>query len=78
MAARSGAKLLVYRHNDLLHLEELLQASNCRRKLVVTDSLFSMDGMGLSLLQVSAAALCQPANFYVLVKAVVKDGKNAT
>ncbi|KAK9811163.1 hypothetical protein WJX73_007652 [Symbiochloris irregularis] len=44
LAARSGARLQVYRHNDLLHLDELLQASDCKRKLVVTDSLFSMDG----------------------------------
>jgi 8-amino-7-oxononanoate synthase len=35
----------VYRHNDMAHLDELLTAAppGCR-KLVVTDSLFSMDG----------------------------------
>lgn len=38
-------KLLVYRHNDMQHLEELLRACpEGHRKLVVTDSLFSMDG----------------------------------
>ena len=38
-------KLLVYRHNDMQHLEELLRACpGGHRKLVITDSLFSMDG----------------------------------
>ena len=33
------------RHNDLTHLAELLQACPVsKRKLVITDSLFSMDG----------------------------------
>lgn len=41
----SGVTLQVYRHNDMTHLEQLLQeAPAAARKLVVTDSLFSMDG----------------------------------
>lgn len=44
LAVRSGAQLVVYRHCDLSHLEQQLQAASHRRKLVVTDSLFSMDG----------------------------------
>ena len=41
----SRAKLCRYRHNDLEHLEALLQESGAyRRKLVVTDAIFSMDG----------------------------------
>lgn len=40
-----GVVLQVYRHNDLRHLAQLLEAAPARaRKLVVTDSLFSMDG----------------------------------
>jgi len=45
LAARAGAGVRVYRHNDLAHLERLLVACPPgRRRLVITDSLFSMDG----------------------------------
>ena len=41
----SRADVLVYPHGDLAQLEEQLRASeDCRRRLIVTDSLFSMDG----------------------------------
>jgi 8-amino-7-oxononanoate synthase len=40
----SGSKTLVYRHRDMTHLEELLKRENSRKKLVVTDTVFSMDG----------------------------------
>lgn len=53
-AARlSGATLRVFRHNDLDHLEKILRqcrtaepggAKTCRHILVVTESVFSMDG----------------------------------
>lgn len=46
-AARlSGATLRVFRHNDLADLEEILQWSGKRggRTLIVTESIFSMDG----------------------------------
>jgi 8-amino-7-oxononanoate synthase len=41
----SRARTFVYAHNDLNHLEERLkQSSGLRRKLIVTESIFSMDG----------------------------------
>ena len=45
----SRAEVIVYRHADAVHLEEQLAAWRCsagadRRALVVTDSIFSMDG----------------------------------
>lgn len=41
----SGANIHVYRHNDLEDLQSCLrQAAGGRRRLVVSDSLFSMDG----------------------------------
>ena len=41
----SRAKTIVYAHCDLGQLEEVLkQAGGCRRKLIVTETIFSMDG----------------------------------
>ncbi len=42
---RSGCEKQVFRHNDVAHLEELLRAAGPERaKLVVFESLYSMDG----------------------------------
>jgi 5-aminolevulinate synthase len=42
---RSGAEKRIWRHNDTAHLEELLAASEPKRpKLIVFESLYSMDG----------------------------------
>lgn len=44
-ARLSGARLRVYRHDNLPKLEsELDKAGSARRRVIVTDSLFSMDG----------------------------------
>lgn len=41
----SRAKIIVYDHCDPNHLEELMQStSNIRRRVIVTDGVFSMDG----------------------------------
>ncbi len=42
----SGARLFRYRHNDLDHLESLLkkQADKFKNRLIVTETIFSMDG----------------------------------
>ncbi|MGD0167255.1 MAG: 8-amino-7-oxononanoate synthase [Gaiellaceae bacterium] len=40
----SGAKASRYRHGDLDQLEKMLSGSRAKRKLIVTDTVFSMDG----------------------------------
>jgi 5-aminolevulinate synthase len=41
---RAGCDKKVFRHNDLSHLEELLSTTGDRPKLIVFESLYSMDG----------------------------------
>jgi 8-amino-7-oxononanoate synthase len=40
----SRAKTVVFRHKDVHHLETLMSREPARRRLVLTDSVFSMDG----------------------------------
>ncbi|MCB5175528.1 5-aminolevulinate synthase [Microvirga lenta] len=41
---QSGCDKQIFRHNDLAHLEELLKAAGDRPKLIVFESVYSMDG----------------------------------
>jgi 5-aminolevulinate synthase len=40
---QSGCEKQIFRHNDLAHLEELLKAAGDRPKLIVFESIYSMD-----------------------------------
>ena len=53
----SRAKVEIYPHLDLNRLEDLLRQRGFRRKLVVTESVFSMDGHQAPLKEISA--LCR-------------------
>ncbi len=64
-ALLSRAKLVRYRHCDLLGLERQLAASEARRKLIVTDGVFSMDGDSAPLAELSALAQKYKALFMV-------------
>jgi 8-amino-7-oxononanoate synthase len=63
----SRAKIVVYPHNDPSQLKRLLQehAPNTRRRLLVTDSVFSMDGDEAPLLELSLLAQEFDAFLYV-------------
>jgi len=52
----SRASVHVYPHRDLVALEQVLRATPGRRKLIVTDSLFSMDGTIAPLADLCAVA----------------------
>ncbi len=52
----SGARFQRYLHNDLINLQSRLQRSEARRKLIVTDAVFSMDGDSADLTKLSKLA----------------------
>jgi len=52
----SGAKLVRFRHNDIDHLEKLLTHHKGRRRLLVTEGVFSMEGDCAPLAQLAALA----------------------
>jgi 8-amino-7-oxononanoate synthase len=63
-AGLSRGQLLRYQHNDVAHLQQRLQQAS-GRKLVVTDSVFSMDGDIAPLSQI--ATQCQQHQAWLMV-----------
>jgi len=64
-AVLSRATLHRYAHNDIASLEKLLSASRARRKLVVADAVFSMDGDIAPVPEL--LALCERYDAYLLL-----------
>ncbi len=63
---RSGCEKKVFRHNDVAHLEELLAAEPAQRpKLVVFESLYSMDGDIAPIAEIVALAKRYGAMTYI-------------
>lgn len=61
----SGAQFQRYRHNDVAHLQELLEKTTADKKLIVTDGVFSMDGDIAALPEL--AALAQQHDAWLMV-----------
>jgi 8-amino-7-oxononanoate synthase len=61
----SRAKVRVYPHGDSAALQALLKASTARNKIVVTDSVFSMDGDLAPLREL--AALCEAHGAWLVI-----------
>jgi 8-amino-7-oxononanoate synthase len=62
----SRARVAVYRHNDLDHLvDRLADTTSARRRLVVTESIFSMDGDRAPLAEI--ADLCERFGAWMMV-----------
>ena len=68
-ARLSKAKRKIYRHSDMAHLKEILETDedvkNARRKMLVTDGVFSMDGDIANLPEI--VELCKKHNVITMV-----------
>ncbi|WP_454886513.1 aminotransferase class I/II-fold pyridoxal phosphate-dependent enzyme [Sphingomonas oryzagri] len=64
-AGAAGHRQIRFRHNDCDHLEELLAASEGGPKLIVTESVFSMDGDRADLARLVAIAKAHNAFLYI-------------
>ena len=62
---QSGTEYIVFRHNDVAHLEELLRVHPGRPTLIVCESLYSMDGDVAPLAKICDLAECYGAMTYV-------------
>jgi 8-amino-7-oxononanoate synthase len=64
-AGAAGYRQIRFRHNELAHLEELLTRHNDGPKIIVTESVFSMDGDRAHLSALAALAKAHDAFLYV-------------
>jgi len=64
-ALRSAARTMRYRHNDMQHLEKRLQQSNGDGVLIVSESVFSMEGDVANLRGVTSLARRYGARTYI-------------
>jgi 8-amino-7-oxononanoate synthase len=61
----AGVKQTRFRHNDLSHLEELLYKHPNQQKIIVTESVFGMDGDQLPVLELADIASRHQAMVYI-------------
>ncbi|MDH4396745.1 MAG: 8-amino-7-oxononanoate synthase [Limnobacter sp.] len=61
----AGVKQVRFRHNDLAHLEELLNKHPKQQKIIATESVFGMDGDQLPVLALADLALQHQALVYI-------------
>ena len=61
----SKQKVLIYRHKDVINLEKILKKYKSKRKLVITDGVFSMDGDIAPLDKISV--LCKKYNALLMI-----------
>jgi 8-amino-7-oxononanoate synthase len=61
----SRAKKVIYRHIDIEHLSELMKKENGKRKIVITDTVFSMDGDIAPLREIYELCLKHSAILYI-------------
>ncbi|MBA2933122.1 8-amino-7-oxononanoate synthase [Sphingomonas sp. CGMCC 1.13654] len=64
-AGAAGHRQIRFRHNDLDHLEELLAANDGGPKLIVTESVFSMDGDRADIARLVEIARAHDAFLYI-------------
>ncbi|MDO4231329.1 MAG: aminotransferase class I/II-fold pyridoxal phosphate-dependent enzyme [Lautropia sp.] len=61
----SGADCVIYRHADMAHLERLLARTKGRKRMIITDSVFSMEGTIADLQTLVGLASAHDARVFV-------------
>ena len=61
----SGADCVIYRHADMNHLERLLQRTRGKKRMIITDSVFSMEGTIADLVSITKLAKTHGCRLFV-------------